>query len=384
MFSARRPSYLNPFEGRKKPIHLSGLFLFDPDVAMRLQGRSLRTTFIEMGEESFYKGLERAAQLGRATQSLKDRLIDSLPGATGKALAAAFDAPDLSANAFAQMGPWEAHLLGALCNEDGEKTTWPPSAQFLCDVERAGRHATALFDKGQFQNAAEYVAKHSLLQHFMSPEVLHGLAQPLQPYDRLTLRIVVALEVWLSLLALWDMEARPDDIDDEHSYILPLFGNEDEQDKSKNTAARLFDWLLKAAKVSSLAALQNDPRLNAFSIQAGTLGAWSRGTNFPSSSYASGIAKALLSAADASTFKILSAGARQLNFLGYIAQHVEALVRPLEGASAELAKQLGISLPFGHATIEGWMRTRYVFWLQFHRPSIAVAPAAAEATEGSL
>lgn len=381
LFSLCRPTYLNPFEGRRKPIHLSGLFLFDPDVSMRLQGSSVRTAFIDMGEESLYKGLERAGQLGRVTQSLKERLLLLLPGLTGKAVVAAFDAPDLSASGFAQMGPWEAHLLGALCNEDGEKTDWPPSAQFLCDVERAGRQATALFDEGKLHGAADYLAEHALLQRFMSTAVLHGLAQPIHPNDRLALRIVVALEVWLSLLALWDTETRPDDIDGNRSCVLPLLTLNSEP--GKNTVARLFDWLLKAANVSSPAALLDDARLHTFSIQPGTLGAWSRGTNFPSASYGAAIAKALLSAEDAATFKTLSAAARQVNFLGYIGQHIEDLVRPLEGAVAEQARQLGIGLPFGHTTIEDWMGSRYPVWLQFHRASLSQsAPATAGASSG--
>lgn len=365
----RRPIYLNPFEGRKKPIHLSGLFLFDPDVAMRIQGISVRTTFIEMGQESLYKVLERASRLGRATKTLKERLIALLPGATGKALADAFDSPDSATNSFAQMGAWEAHLLGAMCEENGTKTSWPPSAQFLCDVERAGRHATMLFDEGKFQSAGEFIAIHPLLQRFMSPEVLYGIAQPLHPNDRLTLRIIVAMEIWLSLLALWDTEARLGDIDEKPSYVLPLLSQDDEP--AKNSAARLFDWLLKASKVESPAALIKDSRLQQFSIQAGTLGAWSRGTNFPSTSYGTAIAKALLSDADQATFKILTAAARQLNFLGHVGQHIQTVVGTLQGAKAEQARQLGLGLPFGHDTIEAWMGCRYLVWLQYHRANLA-------------
>ena len=379
-FSPRLPVYLNPFEGRKTPIHLSGLFLFDPDVAMRIQGLSVRTTFIEIGQESLYKSLERAGRLGRATQKLKNRLIALLPGATAKALAAAFDAPDSATNSFAQMGAWEAHLLGAMCNENGEKTSWPPSAQFLCDIERAGRQATMLFDEGQFQTAAEYVASHPLLQRFMSPEVLHGIAQPLHPNDRLTLRIIVAMEIWLSLLALWDTEARLGNIDEEPSYVLRLLTQDNEP--AKNSVARLFDWLLKASEVESPAALIKDPRLQRFSIQIGTLGAWSRGTNFPSTSYGTAIAKALLSDADEATFKVLTAAARQLNFLGYVGQHIDELVSSLEGVKAEQAKHLGLGLPFGHDNIEAWMRCRYPVWLQFHRANLpGLAPASSPAAQ---
>ena len=380
-FSPRRPVYLNPFEGRKTPIHLSGLFLFDPDVAMRIQGLSVRSIFIEIGQESLYKSLDRAGRLGRATQTLKNRLITLFPGATGKALVAALDVSDSATSSFAQIGAWEAHLLGAMCNENGTKTSWPPSAQFLCDIERAGRQAEMLFDKGQFQAAAEYVANHPLLHRFMSPEVLHGLAQPLHPNDQLTLRIIVAMEIWLSLLALWDTEARLDNIDKKPSYVLQILTQDDEP--GKNSVARLFDWLLKASGVESPAALIKDPRLKSFSIQIGTLGAWSRGTNFPSTSYGTAIAKALLSKADEAVFKVLTAAARQLNFLGHVGQHIDELVSSLEGAKAEQAKRVGLGLPFGYDTIESWVRCRYPIWLQFHRVNLAEQEPASSAAAGT-
>jgi len=380
-FSPRRPVYLNPFEGRKTPIHLSGLFLFDPDVAMRIQGLSVRSIFIEIGQESLYKSLERASRVGRATQTLKNRLITLFPGATGKALAAALDASDSATSSFAQMGAWEAHLLGAMCDENGTKTSWPPSAQFLCDIERAGRQAEMLFDKGQFQAAAEYVANHPLLHRFMSPEVLHGLTQPLHPNDQLTLRIIVAMEIWLSLLALWDTEARLGNIDKKPSYVLQILTQDDEP--AKNSVARLFDWLLQASGVESPAALVKDPRLKSFSIQIGTLGAWSRGTNFPSTSYGTAIAKALLSKADEAIFKVLTAAARQLNFLGHVGQHIDELVSSLEGAKAEQAKQVGLGLPFGYDTIEAWVRCRYPIWLQFHRVNLAEQEPASSAAAGT-
>lgn len=373
-FSQHRPHYLNPFDGRKKPIQLSGIFLFDPEVPMRLRGHSIRTSFIAMGEESLYKGLERAGNTGRATKSLRDRLMALLPPTMGKAMAAAFDAPEAPTNAFSQMGPWEAYLLGALSDEKGKPTVWPASAQFLCDVEHASRPAATFCDQGQFRAAGEYLASHALLQRFMSPEVLHGIAQPLHPNERLALRIVVALEVWLSLLALWDIEARPGDADDAASYIKQLLAPNDET--AKNSVAHLFDCLLKKANVATPAALMKDPRLREFSVQEGTIGAWSRGTNFPSASYGTAIARALLSAEDAADYKILSDAARQLNFLGYAAQYIEEVTVRLEGAKVAEARLLGLGLPFGYDTIEAWMRSRYPVWLQFHRANVGVAAPA--------
>ena len=367
--SRRRPRYLNPFEGRKRLIHLSGLFLFDPEVGMRLRGQSYRTTFIEMGEESLYKGLERAGRTGKASTALKNRLLNLLPPQTAEAMAAAFDTPDSHTHVFAHMGPWQIYVFGAMRDEKGVALPWPASAQFLCDVERASRHATTLCLGGEARAAAEYIASHTLLQRFMSPEVLNGIAQSTNPDDLLTFRLIVALEVWLSVLALWDIEARANDSNDERSYLMRLLNQE--HSSSKNSAAQLFDWLRKAAGVATPAALMEDRRLDSFGVQLGTLGAWSRGTNFPRASYGTTIAKALLSTEDAATFKILNVAARQLNFLGFLAQYLEKVLGTPERAEAEQARLLGLGLPFGHTSIEAWMQCRYPIWLHFHRANLA-------------
>lgn len=373
----KRPYYLNPFEGRAKRVRLSGLFLFDPEVSMRLQGMTLRGTFVEMGEESLFKGLERAGQTGELSHGLKARLLRRMPPSIASAMSAAFDAPDDPSTEMAQMGMWEAHLMAVFCDDNGDQTPWPASAQFILNVERASRNATILCQESQFQAAAEYLADHHLLKHFMSPEVLQGIAHPPDENEMLALRLSVALEVWLSLLAIWDLEAKPDRGADEPSYLEHLLPSE--SSKTKNTVALLFDWLLSTAKIATPAALLKDKRLGQFSVDPQTLGAWSRGTNFPSTTYRTEIAKRLLSTEDAVTFERLCAAARQLNFLGYMAQELERVLGAPEGARAEQRKLFGLSLPFGHDTIEAWMRSRYPVWLLFHRKTLDkqnVAPAA--------
>lgn len=371
----RQPRYLNPFEGRKKLIQLSGLFLFDPEVLMRLRGQSYRTTFTEIGEESLYKGLERIGRTGQATKVLRDRLISLLPPTLGKSLANALDIPNSPTDAFASMGPWEAYALSSLGN-DGKNTVWPTSTLFICNVEHASQPAMELCSREQYAAASEYLACDLLMQKFVWPEMLHAIAKALNPGYMLTLRGVVALEVWLSVLALWDIEARPDDADDDHSFIQQLLTRENSA--IKNPVALLFDWLLKTARVTTPSALMKDPRLSKVGIQMGTVGAWSRGTNFPSASYRNNIANALLSTEDAAIFKKLYMAAKQLNFLGYVAQHFERGIGKLKGMNADEAKRLGLTLPFGHLTIESWMRSRYPVWLQFHRTNniVLVPPSA--------
>jgi hypothetical protein len=366
----KRPRYINPFEGRAKRIHLSGLFLFDPDVLLRLRGGSMRTAFAEMGRESLFKGLERGARVGRFSEALKKELLELMPPLIRRNMRAAFDGSEVDADHLALIGPWEAYSLGAAHNEAGEAEVMPASMQFLCNVERASRRPTELCSEGCFLEASDALANDELMKHFMFPALLSAFVEAAKFEDLLLLRVTVALEVWLSLLALWDIEARPADIDDEGSHVSLLIP--EEGSVGKNTIALLFDWLLRAAQVPTAAALAKDARLREISIDGGTLGAWSRGTNFPRSSYAKVISNALLCSDDAAAFKVLCAAARQLNFVGYIAQHCEEKIGRLKGASVENRTRPRLCLPFGHDTVESWLRGRYPFWLRFHRASLAI------------
>lgn len=364
------PRYLNPFEGRRKPIQLSGLFLFDPDVFMRLRGRSIRMTFIEAGEESLYKGLERAANVGRISKSLIDRCNKMLPSEFGRAFQAALVTRNPLKEPFAQMGPWEAFLSGLMRDDSGARIAWPKSALFVLEIERASASVQSLCNKQQYPAAAAYLANHRILQNLMSKALLDSFAKATKIEDLFPLRIAAALEVWLGILALWDIEARPEEDNDDRSYAKQLL-----REPAKNSVSQLFCWLLQEANAETVAELLNDARLKDFSVQVGTLGAWSRGTNFPSDSYARAIANKLFDEDRCADFKKLSAAARQLNFLGFVAQYLQNLVGT--------AIPEGSGLPFGHSNIETWMRTRYSVWLGLHRSGVFGTFDNSSETEGA-
>lgn len=47
--------FINPFGGRAKALELSGLFLFDPTVEMKLGGTPLRSLYVEMAKSSCWR-----------------------------------------------------------------------------------------------------------------------------------------------------------------------------------------------------------------------------------------------------------------------------------------------------------------------------------------
>lgn len=363
----KRPLYLNPFEGRKKRIHLSGLFLFDPDVALRINGGSMRTIFMEMGKESLFKGLERAMRTGSFTERLKADLLAMLPMNFKADLRAAFDGEKYARDRFVKMGPWEAFLRGR--NERPKNhVTGSAHIQLLCDVEQASRPVTELCLEGRFIEASDLLAEDELMAKFISPAHFSQIATAQKIEDLLQLRAVVAIEVWLSLLAILDIQARPTETNDIDSLLGKLIPGQD--DGEKNTVALLFDLLLSTSQVRSIEVLSNDVRLNSIKIDMATIGTWSRGENFPRVSYMKVIAKALLGTEEAQVFMDIYFFARHLNFLGYLVQELERLDQ-LRGANLESRVARSAYIPFGYATFESWLRGRYPFWLAYHRARLS-------------
>lgn len=364
-FRREHPRYLNPFEGRRKRIPLSGLFLFDPEVPMRLQGMSFRSAFAQIGQESLYKGLERVEKTGRASASIRNRLRTLLPGPFGNELASLLDAPHDSTHRIAQMGPWELFLSAASEAGREEGAAWPRLGQFIRSIERGSRDAVTLFASGQGQSGSDYLARQPLLRHFLPPEFLYGMAQTKSIDELLPFRVTTSLEVWLSLIALWDIESRPNDNDDTRSIVIRLLDHS--QNGTRNSAAQLFHWLRTTAGVKSTAELVADSRLTPLNAQIGTLGTWSRGEHFPSVSYGRAYARALLSQEDTTEFNMLLTASRHLNFLGYIAQRQEESFEWRERRGDTRPRPQGNGLPFGFESIDAWMRNRFQAWLRFHR-----------------
>jgi hypothetical protein len=359
----KRPRYLNPFEGRKKRIDLSGLFLFDPDVALRINGGSMRSMFVEMGRESLLKGLERVRRTGRCTQRLRDELLELMPMPIQGDFRAALNGEQNAISRLGTMGPWEAFSLG-LCEEPGKLSARSAQMQFLYSIEKASRCVTDLCMEGQFIEASILLAKDKLMANFISPEHFPQIANAKKIEDLLQLRVVVAIEVWLSLLAILDIQSRPTEANDIGSHLAKLIPKQD--DAEKNTVALLFDLLLSTSQVRSIGALLSDARLCSVKIDMGTFGAWSRGENFPRSSYIKVISKALLRKDNAQVYMAIYSFARHLNFLGYLVQELERLDES-SGSDIETRSARSACIPFGYGTFESWLRGRYPFWLEYHR-----------------
>jgi len=354
--------FINPFDGRAKALELSGLFLFDPTVEMKLGGSPLRSLYVEMGKESLYKSLERSAKLKTPWSArLSDELVGLLPPSIQEDMRAMLAGDEAVAQRRGIVGVWSYYF-----NVLESLKTQPLHAheQLTLDVERACVDAAELCNEGCFADAAKRLADNPLIRNFLWPTALEAIAAATTFQRLLPARASVALEVRLSIIACWDVQlqvAAGEVGKSNFAFLLPS-----PRRSGKNSVSLFFRWLLEKAGASTIRALSEDKRLFSSSIDLGTLGAWSRGTNLPKWSYLKTISDALFGAGEADETQRMYWAATYLNFIGYYAEFLVEAAQRLVGTPASDALTPWPTLPFGHCSIESWFHSRYKHWLEFH------------------
>lgn len=354
--------FINPFEGRTKALELSGLFLFDPTVEMKLGGSPLRSLYVEMGKESLYKSLERSAKLKTPWSArLSDELVGLLPPSIRGDVRAMLAGDEAVAQRRGIVGVWSGYF-----NVLESLKTQPLHAheQLTVDIERACVDAADLCNKGCFVDAAKLLADNPLMSNFLWPTALEAIASATTFQCLLPARASVALEVRLSIMACWDVQLQVADGEVSKSnfaFLLPS-----PRQEGKNSVSLFFRWLLEKAGASTIRALSEDKRLFSSSIDLGTLGAWSRGTNLPKWSYLKRISDALFGADEADETQRMYWATTYFNFIGYYAELLVGAAQRVVGTPAADALTPWPTLPFGHCSIESWFHSRYQHWLEFH------------------
>jgi hypothetical protein len=181
----------------------------------------------------------------------------------------------------------------------------------------------------------------------------------------IAVRAAVALEARLSIMACWDVQlqvASGERNKSNFSFLLPA-----PLGVGRNPVGLLFQWLLDKSGTSSIRALSEDKRLNDSTIDFGTLGAWSRGTNLPKWSYLKKMSDALFGAEETDETQRMYWAAIYFNFIGYYAEFLAERARRLEGTSAAGVLAPWPIMPFDHCSIESWFCNRYQYWIDFHQ-----------------
>lgn len=103
----------NPFPGKPAPLNISGLFLLDPTVHMKLAGYPQRTLLEELLGEALTKRVERAMSNKTANPALLDTLVSTMSKGNAfiDSIRAAASGDVEAAAAVEAVGVWESMLL---------------------------------------------------------------------------------------------------------------------------------------------------------------------------------------------------------------------------------------------------------------------------------
>lgn len=358
----KRP-YNNPFQGKKAPLPLSGLFLFDPSVDMKLQGHPMRKIFTEMGKESLFKRVEKA----QPEESLSNKvLLNDLIGSF-------FDAPFVSLFEEARdgneqasakinaMGPWETFLNG---RHGATFENLPAQSRFILEIERACKEPFLLIQANRYSEATELLETHPVMQLFLWPQALTILSSAKSKDKLPPLQVAVALEIRLSLIALVDATVTDSITSEAYSNFSCLVPSCEQQ---RNPTSLFFYWLKKEVGASKIEEIADDRKDRNLEIDITTLKRWSSGSHHPSQNWLSTIAQEVFGDAQYEPLWNMYWASIYLNFLGYMAQTCRGKAVRLIGTPMENNLMPWPNLPFGHDSIESWFESRYPIWIEYHR-----------------
>lgn len=361
-------NFVTPFTGKPgKPV-LSGLFLFDPSVLLKLSGHPVQAIFKEEFGEALAKRMERASRENMCSPELLNAFLDALPAGAPEFVAqlrraAAGDATAVAA--VEERGPW-----GSFYASITEPLTY--SSAYRLAVERASRLAEAAFRRSDYDACAQLLDEEALLKPLLCADVMLALKQVKGVGDVVAFQFAVAMEVELSCLAALDVSLCVDRSGEESvfSVLLP-----DPKRGDQNPPTMFFRWLRQATGLRTLAAIEARLSLAATPIHLVTLKNWSRGRQIPNPVGLRLLMALCPNEADRELAESLYWATKLLNLLGYYSSRlVTATQRQVTEAQATEAPRERLPwprFPFGYDTFGDWARGRYPYWLAYHRARLA-------------
>jgi hypothetical protein len=360
----RKTSYPNPLPGKPVPLELSGLFLWDPSISLKLMGLSLSSLFKEQGKESLYKRIVDVKKGKRAAEpNFIKELLAALPQEVpfrcrGKE---SVKEGETKSFPFEDRGLWEAFLLSG---------AWDASTlhnAHLLSIESASKQPESMIREGRFSDAARFIEDHPLLRELCSPTTLTQLSILSGPEGIPQIQAAFVLEAQLSLLAASDVQfgnSRNESADSHLSSILPS-----PNCPGKNASSLFFEWFKKETGVGSVPALLRHPKATEISLDEVTLKNWNRGKHFPSALQTELLAQAFFGDKNYKPAWFRYHNAKTLNLMGYLAQRCVDRACELIGTPQEGKLAPWPCLPFGQPDFATWCQMRYPYWINFHKSS---------------
>ncbi|MCX9154610.1 hypothetical protein OPU71_00565 [Niveibacterium sp. 24ML] len=345
---SRTAKFNNPFQGKPKPVELTGFCMLDPEVIWRLLGIPFSRMFADQRASDLYKRLQRMTQ---GKQPFDPALIREMhdrfdvPDALREPFEEAMRRSDGLMAELARTGPWHQTLLAV-----SYPNPLDPPNTFLVLAERASRAAEHQAKKGTVSDAAECLAQDGLWAHVLWPEALERLRDTRSLEEVNVLRYALALEVHFAFLMACEWDAMSRGGEGFRSVLLDVMPSR--KAPGRNPTSLLYDWLTEAVCASSMNEILDAANLGDDSPDISTLKRWSAGTKSPTKKLLRKLAATLLNEEQTKGFWARRAAARHLSLLGLIGSELLKHAQPF---------------PHGFECFEDWAESRYAFWLDFHR-----------------
>ena len=356
--------FFNPFPGKPVALPLSGLFLFDPSVSLKLAGHPLRGLITELGDESLYKRFERTMKGAQAANiGLIRDLLGRLPAdaANLAEMRAAADGDVQAQQRMQAMGIWEAYFKGGI----GEEEQLTLHRTHILEIERASAEPHNLVRQGRLAEAMEHLARDPLTTRFFWPEAKTIFNHAANERQLVPLQASLAIEVHLSCLVAWDVELQLDGCSTTGSLLRDVLPST--ESPGCNPTSLFFRWLKREVGASSMKALLEHPKARGLSLDIVTLKRWSRGSHHPSITWLRPLMRAFFGDAEYAPAWSRYWGAKHLNMLGFLAQQLSERTAAAKGAEQRSALLPWPAFPFGYTSFEEWGQARYGYWLAYHQ-----------------
>lgn len=277
--------------GQPSQLKLSSLILLSPESALKLDDLSMRGLFEQSGQESLYKGIQRALRL-RVSQiiprSLKKFLVENLlkqPTGFANTFLRACDGDPVAVHQLDKLGFWGAFRIGC----DGAEKSELILIDQCVEVEATCFDIDTCLAEQRWVDAANLARSNPVIRPYLTDAALEALADAKTLDETLPPRFAGVLELLLSQIALVDQSLTTRDSKFEGFEHLLNSGSVDKIKPGRG----FIHWLMRRLDVNSLPRLlERDTRKS--QLDDSTLKRWSSGAEFPSEDSARRFVEAIL------------------------------------------------------------------------------------------
>lgn len=365
--------------GKPKPLNMPSCILLSPESMMKLDGMSMRSLYIEIGQESFFKGMERFQQKKpkkiptRLLQSMK-RIFDGMPDSEIRTLfLSALDGDTDAGQKIEKLGSWGTYRLAFPASSDDGIAMW---VDHFVEVESASIEVDALLREAAFVRASDAIKSNPVLRPYFSDAFLQRLATATTEGEALIPRCAGMFEFLLAQVARIEIRLQnkevPRNVQSEFGCLLVIPIKE----ATCNPGRELLRWIrpvLKAKTIDELLKMGRKGEIPV--INESTLKRWISGKEFPRAEkmqiFIETILKNRDSADTASTLirvKNQYGAARRLHKL---LEMIRSIVKLEKDYPSDKNK---LSLLMGCDSADQWIQQRYAFWHKHWQTTDAYRP----------